>query len=325
MSIVFHKTIVHLLDSSLDIPLLSAHPLALTDETEAFVTSHIIKLLENMSLCHGTFTEESAYGTMFYAGEFDFYETSCNLAKQIFAYMKNYAGIPSGDLIVVDFTRDETHFFGFFKINYKEAFTHYVDSSGEGMQNTLIKHKTIFPDSSSKIQEAVLINLDTLELSILDTLKEKYLKDLLGFTATLTVKEKLKVVEYVMNEAIEENFENKLEAKSFAKNNIAKSINASSSIMLEEILEETFGDHEAVIDTCLSKCQAFGLSEKKIELPKAESTYKKYASSKLKTNTGIEIKLPSEMLSDPESIEFINNPDGTISILLKNIAELQNK
>ncbi|MGL5676397.1 MAG: nucleoid-associated protein [Cellulosilyticaceae bacterium] len=325
MSIVFHQTIVHLLDNTLDIPLLSSGPLTLSDETEAFITSHMLKLLENMSLSNGTFTEESDYGKLFREGSYDFYELSCDLARQIFAYMKNYAGIPSGDLIIADFTRDTTHYFGFFKVNYKEAFTHYVDQGAEGACNTLIKHKSIFPDSSSKIQEAVLIDLSSLHLDVVDTLKEKYLKDLLGFTSSLTVKEKIKVVEHVMNEAIEENFENKLEAMSFVKNNIAKSISSSSSIMLEEILEETFGDHEAIIDTCLSKCEAFGLTEKTIPLPKAETTYKKYASHKLKTNTGIELKLPTEMLNDPNIIEFINNPDGTISIVLKNIAELINK
>lgn len=325
MSIVFNKTIVHLLDSTLDIPVLSSELMLLDDETEAFVTSHIVKLLENMSLSHGTFTDESDYRKLFYDGDYDFYELSSTLAKQIFAYMQNYSGIPSGDLIVVDFERDEIPFFGFFKINYKEAFTHFVGQSASGPQTTLIKHKTIFPEGSGKIQEAVLINLTTLELLVLDTLKEKYLKDLLGFTTSLTVKEKIKVVEHVMNEAIQENFENKIEAMSFAKNNIAKSISASSSIMLDEILEETFGEHEHILEECKQKCESFGLKEKKIELPKAETTYKKYTSHKLKTNTGIEIKLPTEMLNDPNIIEFINNPDGTMSIMLKNIGELINK
>ena len=161
--------------------------------------------------------------------------------------------------------------------------------------------------------------MTTLELLILDTLKEKYLKDLLGFTSSLTINEKIKVMEHVVHEAIQENFENKIEAMSFAKNNIAKSISSSSSIMLDAILEETFGDHEEIIDQCLNKCQSFGFTEKKIDLPKAEATYRKYTSHKLKTNTGIELKLPTEMLNDPNLIEFINNPDGTMSIMLKNI------
>lgn len=325
MSIQFKKTIMHSLQVDLSMPVLSTEGMTLTDETESFVTAHVIKLLENMSLSHGAFIEESEYGKLFREGSYDFYEVSCNLAEHVFAYMQNYAGIPSGDLIILDFTRDGAHFFGFFKVNYKEAFTHYVDRSSEGAKNTLIKHKSIFPDSSSKIQEAVLINLDTLDLLVIDTLKEKYLKDLLGFTTSLTVKEKLKVVEHVMNEAIEENFENRLEAMALVKNNIAKSISNSSSIMVEEILEETFGDHEGIVNNCIAKCEAFGLNEKTIELPKAGSTYKKYASSKLKTNTGVEIKLPTEMLADPNLVEVINNPDGTVEVRIKNVAELVNK
>ncbi len=325
MSIIFHQTIIHLLDPNLDIPVLSRTPLVLNDETEAFITGNLVKLFENMSLATGTFTEDSAYKAAFYEQPFPFYDVSCQLAQSIFSYMKNDPGIPSGDLIVVDFSRDDTRFFGFVKVNYKEAFTHLVDQSSEGPCATLIKHRTIFPDSSSKIQEAVLINTTTLELLILDTLRVKYLKDMLGFTASLTVKEKIKVVEHVMNEAIVQNFENTIEGMSFAKENIAKSINSSSSILLEEILQETFTEHETIINDCIEKCESFGLTEKKIALPKAETTYKKYASHKIKTSTGIEIKLPTAMLNDPEIIEFITNPDGTTSIILKNIGELINK
>ncbi|MGL4361779.1 MAG: nucleoid-associated protein [Cellulosilyticaceae bacterium] len=325
MSILYNKSIMHLLDKSLDFPLLSSELLHLTDETEAFITNYIVKLLESMSVSQSLFTEQSQIGKMFVDNTYVFEDFSNMLAKSIFQEIVDDSTIPSGDLIVVDFKKDGIPYVGFFKLNYKEAFTHLVDQSDSGPMNTVIKHRTIFPDSVSKIQEACLINKDSLSVFLLDTSRSKYLQDLIGISASLTVKEKIKVAEHVINEAIDENFENKIEAKSFAKNNIAKSIQSSSSIMLDAILEETFQDQEELVASCLKKCESYGLTEKVIDLPSAESTYKKYHSSKLKTNTGIEIKLPSEMLHDPNLIEFINNPDGTLSIVLKNIAELINK
>ena len=46
---------------------------------------------------------------------------------------------------------------------------------------------------------------------------------------------------------------------------------------------------------------------------------------KIKTDTGIEITFPSEYIDNSDYIQFINNPDGTLSIELKNIAKIVNK
>ena len=48
-------------------------------------------------------------------------------------------------------------------------------------------------------------------------------------------------------------------------------------------------------------------------------------SHKIKTDTGIEITFPSEYVENTEYIQFINNPDGTISIELKHIGKITNK
>ena len=46
---------------------------------------------------------------------------------------------------------------------------------------------------------------------------------------------------------------------------------------------------------------------------------------KIKTDTGIEITFPADLFQNTEYIEFINNPDGTISIELKNIGKIINQ
>ena len=132
-------------------------------------------------------------------------------------------------------------------------------------------------------------------------------------------------MEQVIAGAIEENFENKLEALSFAKTNIAKSIDHTSTIRVNDVLDETFADHEPIKEACRAVFEEQGITEEAIEVPQASKVAKKYTSHKLKTNTGIEIKLPTEMLSDPSKVEFINNPDGTTEVRIKNIGTLINK
>ena len=48
-------------------------------------------------------------------------------------------------------------------------------------------------------------------------------------------------------------------------------------------------------------------------------------SHKIKTDTGIEITIPVDYFDNERYVEFINNPDGTLSIALKNIAKITNR
>ena len=58
---------------------------------------------------------------------------------------------------------------------------------------------------------------------------------------------------------------------------------------------------------------------------KAENTKKKFSKQQLMTDTGIEIKIPMEQYNSTDSIEFITNEDGTISVLIKNIGKITSK
>ncbi|MEG0387525.1 MAG: nucleoid-associated protein, partial [Niameybacter sp.] len=217
---------------------------------EAYITTYLTDLYDSHSVSHAIFEETSPWGETIRAGIPDFYSFSCELARQFYAYMQTLENIPNGDLVITKFKRDQIPFVAFFKLNYKEAYTHIVDQNATGPVNQIIKHKTIFPDTSSKIQEAAIINLETYEISLLDGHKEHYLHNLLGTTTPLSTKQKIKLVEQVITGAIEENFDNKLEALSFAKSNLAKSIDHTSSIRVNEVLDETFADHDQVKEAC---------------------------------------------------------------------------
>ena len=45
----------------------------------------------------------------------------------------------------------------------------------------------------------------------------------------------------------------------------------------------------------------------------------------LSLSNGIELIVPNNVYQDADSVEFIQNPDGTYSILIKNIEDIINK
>ncbi|MHC1750822.1 MAG: nucleoid-associated protein [Cellulosilyticaceae bacterium] len=325
MSIAYQNTIIHVLDLSLSTPILSTDPITLDDETERFVTKHIVKLFENTNASPAIFTEESeVLKWLSQYPDTDFYTLSCLLASKFFNYMTSYTTIPSGDLLFTKLALDGNEFFALLKLNYKEEFTHSIEQGLNGAVTHIIKHKSIFPSSGQKIDEAVLIDCETMELRVLDQSREKYLSLLLDCDSSFSTKEKIAVIEQVASEVIEEYFENPIEALSALKTNIVASISETQTIPIEEVFEKTFGDHEPVIESCRQKIESFGLKDQTIEVTNS-ATARKYTSHKLKTNTGIELKFPTQLFQNPNYIEFINNPDGTISILLKNIAEIINQ
>ena len=303
--------------------ILSAKSLNLEDEIEAFITKHITHLFEDNEISRANFKEESDVLEMIspYSDE-KFYDISCRLADKFFNYMVNYHTIPSGDLVVTSFERNGENFLGIIKLNYKEEFTHHIENDEIGGVARIIKHKSIF--SSKKIDEAAVIDINTLDIWLLDKSKEKYLPHLLDIETKLSVKEKLAVVEQITSEVIEEHFTNPIEAITTLKHNIAESIFESSSIPVLDVIKETFKEYEQISEECVSKIEECGLAEETITFSSPKEA-RKYSSHKLKTNTGIEIKLPTDMIQNPNFIEFINNPDGTISIMIKNVGQIINK
>jgi bifunctional ADP-heptose synthase (sugar kinase/adenylyltransferase) len=48
-------------------------------------------------------------------------------------------------------------------------------------------------------------------------------------------------------------------------------------------------------------------------------TMKRFEKQTVKTPDGIEVKIPADLFADQRAMEFIQNPDGSISLLIKNI------
>jgi len=326
MSITFNHTIIHVLDLSLHMPVLSTELLVLNDETEAFITKHLVKTFDNNDSSAAYFKKDAPFKEQLSEPiiKESFYNLSCLMAEKYYQYMLEYQNIPDGDLLMTHFTSDDETYLGILKLNYSEAFTHYVETNENSLMTKIIKHKGIFPSNSKQIDEVVIINLNDFKIVLLDHSKGKYLSLLFDCEATLSIKETIKVVEKIVAEVIEEHYDNTSQALSELKINISDSLFKTQTIPVQEILEKTFGEDVQVYESCIQKIEALGLKETTLEVSDSKLT-SKYTSHRLKTDTGIELKFPTPLFKNPDFIEFINNPDGTLSIMLKNISQITNK
>ena len=112
-------------------------------------------------------------------------------------------------------------------------------------------------------------------------------------------------------------------ALSKAKNFLCENAEVSTTLSPTDLCQQIFSDSEEMQDEFLSLVQEEQIPDEiKIEKSFAIKASK---SHRIKTDTGIEVIFPAEYFENHEFIEFVNNPNGTISIQLKNIGKIVNK
>ena len=326
MSITFKHTIIHVLDLNMGMPLLSTDLLTLNDETESFITRHLLKVFESSSSCEAVFKEGAALPAQLETPLTNeaFIQLSNEITETFYRYMVEYGNIPNGDLVLTSFILDGNNYLGLLKLNYKEEYTHFVEQVDGTVVTRIIKNNGIFPAASKQVDEGLIISTDSLKVSLLDNTKSKYLSLMFDLEPALSIKETVKAIEAVASKVIETHYDNPINAITELKHNISESIAKTQTIPVQEIMEQTFGSDAEVFESCMQHIEEFGLKEAKIEVTDSKIS-NKFNSQKLKTDTGIEIKLPTHLFKDPDFIEIINEPNGTISIVLKNISQIINK
>ena len=108
------------------------------------------------------------------------------------------------------------------------------------------------------------------------------------------------------------------------KNVIYNELEESGTLRVESVKEKVFPDSPQMQEELVEKLDKYNLADAVVE-PKTEKTIKKFQKQHLTTDTGIEITIPMEEYGNPDRVEFITNPDGTVSVLIKNIGRLSSK
>ena len=90
------------------------------------------------------------------------------------------------------------------------------------------------------------------------------------------------------------------------------------------VIDKIFREHPEMKEEVQEKLEKYNLKEATVE-PQNPNTTKKFTKQHLMTDTGIELKIPMEEYNNKDRIEFITNPDGTISVLIKNIGSIESR
>ncbi|MGN1152188.1 MAG: nucleoid-associated protein [Lachnospiraceae bacterium] len=331
------NVIVHILDSTIGMPVLSDTELEYGSEIAEFLKEHIAKISsgDDAKECRFYREESEVFHMLEEYADDNFVEISKDIASLLYSIMNSNIDIPPADLMVVRFRESEEEYLALLKMNYKTLYTHRTMTleDGEGNSNEIIRHKSILPSESQRLTEAAIIRLDDLSLQVIEKKyevngeKTNYFSFLfLKCSSHLSHKSKLSIVsravESVQKEGYDETerFEKQMRAKSI----IQEEIEEKGGFIVEELAEKIFEEQPELKVAFQDKMEKYDMVKEEIQ-PHSENTVRKYQSQHLYTDTGIEIKIPMDQYKNPRSVEFITNPDGTVSVLIKNIEHLEAK
>ncbi len=331
------NVIVHIMDPTIGMPVLSDTELEYGSEIAEFLKEHIVKISsgDDAKECRFYKEESEIYRMLNSYSEEDFVAVSKEIAGLLYDIMSGNIDIPPADLMVVRFREGEEEYLALLKMNYKAFYTHRTMAAGdgEGNSNEIIRHKSILPSESQRLTEAAVIRLNDLALQVIERKyevngeKTNYFSFLfLKCSAHMSHKSKLAIVSRAVESVQKEGFDEteRFEKQMRAKSIIQEEIEEKGGFVVEELAEKIFEQEPELKVAFQDKMEKYDMVKEEIQ-PRSDNTVRKYQSQHLYTDTGIEIKIPMEQYKNPQSVEFITNPDGTISVLIKNIEHLEAK
>ena len=329
--------IVHILDSTIGMPVLSDTELEYGSEVAEFLKEHVAKISsgDDAKECRFYKEQSEVYQILDSYADEDFVTISKDIATMLYEIMNSNIDIPAADLMVVRFKEGDDEYLALLKMNYKSLYTHRTMTleDGEGNSNEIIRHKSILPSESQRLTEAAIIRLDDLALWVIEKKyevngeKTDYFSFLfLKCSSHLSHKSKLSIVSRAVESIQKEGFDEteRFEKQMRAKSIIQEEIEEKGGFVVEELAEKIFDEQPELKVAFQDKMEKYNMVKEEIQ-PQSENTVRKYQSQHLFTDTGIEIKIPMEQYKNPNRVEFITNTDGTISVLIKNIEHLEAK
>ncbi|MCR5742768.1 MAG: nucleoid-associated protein [Lachnospiraceae bacterium] len=331
--IIIRNVIFHILDTTAEGPIKSDYVHELTSDITDMLRGQIYHLTCDDDVKDCVFDEENSefFKALYGFGEGDLTAFSQAASEEMFKLMMANAAIPDGDLFFATCQIEGVIHLAIIKMGYKTAFVHSSVSDEGGVANTVKRQAGILPGGSSKPSEGALINLADYTIRLaekkvdIDGKKDYYLSKMyFGCHGKVHEKAKMNIVtkamEKVNEEFYPEDFKKDLEVKQVLKEELSD----DGAIVIAELPEKIYPANPEARQRLTEEISKYHIENEEIR-PKATTTVKKLEKQFLVTDSGIEINIPMEQYTQGEDVEFIENEDGTISVLIKHISRLTTK
>lgn len=324
--IIINKVALNVLDRENNTTVLTEKELELTEEVYEYFESHLLKVLKDEEARLANFGEEKNIVKELCKGIFEdetqFADSSNKLSQYFFRCMGTNEKESSGDMAVCLFESQEGRFLAIMKLNFTNAYCHYVKDKDGTPVVTVGVNRTGLPGLSQKVSKAVVIrelkNDGEYNMLVLDRDKEGvFINSFLKCTFTRDRRENTKIINRVSEQFARKAFkDNAQEAERF-RTRLSDHLRNEDSFDVQKVTEENFNDI-MVKNEFKAVMASEGITENDVPIDR-EWAEKKLRRKRLKVDKSIELYIDNEVYNDKEKFQIKRNGDGTIDIILKNV------
>ncbi|MBM7562200.1 nucleoid-associated protein [Fusibacter tunisiensis] len=319
---------LHVLDFVGSTRIYSERPMELDADIEAYVVTRIQGFFDGYDVFEVPLVESAPlFGLMEKSKTVGFKNLGLGVADLFYEAMERSEDIKPCDLICAHIEEEGVEFFAFVKLNFKTSYVHLVETEDQSVINRIVRHVSTLPQKTQAPDEGFVVDWAGGKVLVkdkqvtLDGRRVSYISDLfLGGSYKPSPKKAMDVLVKTA-EKVAQNFQSEgLVQTSRVRAAIQDLVETSEAIEPNQVAQacfETYEEREAYREAIADK----GLEDAALTI--GETHRKKMKrTQKIKTASGVEITLPYAYVAEGDNFEMTTNPDGTVSIQLKNLGAL---
>lgn len=264
--------------------------------------------------------------TFFELAQTDLLEASIKIAqlwKEEFILSENQK---TNDLLFVAYEKNGIEHFAFLRIALRENLVHIADNS----DNPLMLTQNNLPSAGSAPDEAVIINLQSGKYHLIEKRIKyngaflNYFSDnLLQEKPTVSAKKSIQAMEKTAQKIADNFQQGDFQFQSKVKSAIFNNLEEDGELSPEKLANQLFDQNLTARLSFVDQLKEVVPEKIIFDEIDASRQLKKFENQKLSLSNGIELIVPNNIYQDAESVEFIQNENGTYSILIKNIEDIK--
>lgn len=324
LDLYIKKIIIHQFTPEDTNLILAEEALTITPRLDDYFRKKLSKVFSDEAK-RGQFEEDNTF--LSYLTD-DFLETSVKIAelwKEEFVISEDQK---TNDLVFIQFDRDGQEYFAFLRVGLRENLTHVSGDSTSPIKLT----QNNLPSAAQTPDEALLINRKNRQYYLIEkrikhngAFANYFSENLLQVKPEQSVKKAIKQVEQVAQKVADSFNQDDFAFQSKMKTAIFKNLEEDEELSPEKLANQLFDQNLTARLTFVDQLKDSIPEPIKVSDIDHSRQIKKLETQKLSLSNGIELIVPNNVYQDAESVEFIQNTDGTYSILIKNIQDIQNK
>ncbi len=233
----------------------------------------------------------------------------------------------TNDLVFIQFDKEGQAYIAFLRMALKESLVHAGDS-----RKPLQLTQNVLPSAAQTPDEALILNRETGQYYIIEkriksngTFLNYFTEDFIQTQAQPSVKKAIKSIEQVAKQVADDFNRHDFQFDSKVKSAIHQNMEEEQALSAEHLANQLFEDNLTARLTFVDKLKDTVPESVPVNDIDSSRQLKKFENQKLSLSNGIELLVPNAVYEDADSVEFIQNANGTYSILIKNIEDIQNK